>query len=122
MSYMRDIENRLRGHKTNIEEEIPFWEFLDIEFDSKNSNFIFTSYYTQKPSFPKLFSKLIGSPVIHGIDDELTKTLKDRIYKQHWKPRVDFETEIGAENVIYTLLDTCNKLIYIGEASKLVYL
>jgi len=34
MSFMRDIEGRLRkkgNKKTDIEDEIPFWEFLDIE-------------------------------------------------------------------------------------------
>ena len=35
MSFVRDIEDRLRKSKgtdkTSIEEEIPFWEFLDIE-------------------------------------------------------------------------------------------
>ena len=36
MSFMRDIEGRLRkkgNKKTDIEDEIPFWEFLDIEFE-----------------------------------------------------------------------------------------
>lgn len=122
MSYMRDIESRLRSKidRKKIEDEIPFWEFLDIEFNIDENEFIFTSYYTQKPSFPELFSRLIGSPVLHKIDDEISKTNKDRIYKQDWKPRQEFETEIGAENVIYTLLDTKNKLIYVGEAKKLI--
>ena len=122
MSYMRDIENRLRSNndKKNIEEEIPFQEFLDIEFDITKNKFIFTSYYTQKPSFPELFSRLIGAPVLHKIDDDINKKSKDRIYKRDWKPRSDFETEIGAENVIYTLLDSKNKFIYIGEAKKLI--
>ena len=36
MSYMRDIEKKLRKEKTiDIENEIPFWEFLDIEFELK---------------------------------------------------------------------------------------
>jgi hypothetical protein len=37
MSFVRDIEDRLRksnGSETNsIEDEIPFWEFLDIEYE-----------------------------------------------------------------------------------------
>jgi len=72
MSFMRDIEYRLRRNKdTNIEEEIPFWEFLDIEYDYENRIFHFSAYYTQKPSFPELFKRLIGSPMLHKIDDEL---------------------------------------------------
>ncbi len=35
------------------------------------------------------------------------------------KSHSEYKNEIGAENVIYTLLDTKNKLIYIGEAKKL---
>ncbi len=29
-------------------------------------------------------------------------------------------TELGAENVIYTLIDTANRLLYIGEAQILI--
>jgi len=43
-----------------------------------------------------------------------------RIYKQDWKPREEFEVELGAENVIYTLIDTKKKQIYVGEADNLV--
>ena len=32
MSHMRDIESGLRGDVGDIEKEIPFWEFVDIEF------------------------------------------------------------------------------------------
>ena len=40
MSFMRDIEYRLRNDKsTNIEDEIAFWEFLDIEHDYLNREF-----------------------------------------------------------------------------------
>ena len=121
MSYMRDIEYRLRNDKNiNIEEEIPFWEFLDIEYDNKNNTFIFTPYYTQKPSFPELFKRLIGSPAIKKIDDETSKNVIERIYKQDWRPRSNYETEIGAENVIYMLIDTVKKYLYIGEGKNLV--
>jgi len=74
MSFMRDIENRLRKEKqADIENEIPFWEFLDMEFDHTNRTFLFNAYYTQKPSFPELFKRIIGSPMIHKIDDELNR-------------------------------------------------
>lgn len=55
MSFVRDIEDRLRKSKgirqTNIEQEIPFWEFLDIEYNRDNKLFRFVAYYTQKPTF-----------------------------------------------------------------------
>ena len=58
MSYMRDIESRLRKDKSvNIEEEIHFWEFLDIEYDGTSKAFNFTAYYIQKPGFPELFKR-----------------------------------------------------------------
>lgn len=121
MTFMRDIENRLRKEKKmDIEEEIPFWEFLDIEFDKSNKQFIFNAYYTQKPSFPELFKRIIGSPMIHKIDDELNEKPPIRIYKQDWKSRDQLDYELEAENTLYTLLDTKNKLIYIGEAKQLV--
>lgn len=121
MSFMRDIENRLRKTKIrDIEEDIPFWEFLDIEFDEDNGRFIFSAYYTQKPSFPELFKRLIGSPMIHKIDDELDEKSQIRIYKQDWKPRDQLDFEIEADNTLYTLIDTENKLIYVGEAKLLV--
>ena len=121
MSYMRDIEKKLRKEKTiDIENEIPFWEFLDIEYDKKNKTFLFTPHYTQKPSFPELFKRIIGSPSLKKIDDKISKKEKNKIYKQDWKPREEYPTEIGAENVIYMLIDTDNRLFYIGETEKLI--
>ena len=53
---MRSLEERLAEKKqVDIEKEIPFWEFLDIEFDADKRAFHFLTYYTQKPSFPNLF-------------------------------------------------------------------
>lgn len=121
MSFMRDIENRLRNINTiDIEDEIAFWEFLDIEYDHKSKLAYFTAYYTQKPIFPELFKRLLGSPMIHKIDNELRGRSGFEIYAQDWKPREQLDYEIEAENVLYFLIDTNNKLVYIGEASKLV--
>jgi len=121
MTFMRDIEYRLRKDKSiNIEDEIPFWEFLDIEYDSQSRVFYFSAYYTQKPSFPELFKRMIGSPMLHKIDDELSDKRPFRIYTQGWKPREQLDFEIEAENVLYYLIDTVGKLLYIGEASRLV--
>lgn len=120
MSYMRDIEQTLRGKKGEIEEEIAFWEFLDIEIDETNRIVYLTSYYTQKPSFPELFRRLVDSPTIEKIDDELNSKDDFRIYKTDWKHRSELQGEIGAKNVLYMLADTVNKLLYVGEASNLV--
>jgi len=121
MSFMRDIEYRLRRNKSiNIEDEIAFWEFLDIEYDCQNMIFHFSAYYTQKPSFPELFKRIVGSPTIHKIDDELNEKSLFRIYTQDWRPREQLEFEIEAENVLYYLIDTFNKQLYVGEAGKLV--
>ena len=120
MSYMRSLERRLRPEAKDIEKDIPFWEFLDIEFDSEKRVFRFEAYYRQEPTFPGLFQHLIGSPRLKQIDDELGKKGPARIYKQSWKPRQMLEFELGAMNVIYMLMDTENRLFYVGEAQDLV--
>jgi hypothetical protein len=120
MSHMRDLESRLRADSTNIETQIPFWEFLDIEFDAKEKVFYLTAHYTQEPTFPELFRNLIGSPAIKRVEDSITHPGQFRIEKQDWRPRKMYEMEIGAENVIYMLLDEKAKLIYVGEADNLI--
>lgn len=60
MSYMRTLEGLL-NRDGEVEAAIPFWEFLDVEFDPPNKTFILSSYYTQLPSFPHLFARLVGS-------------------------------------------------------------
>ena len=119
-SYMRSLENRLSNEGVEAEKDNPFWEFLDIEYDVANNVFYFTDYYIQKPSHPELFKRLLHSPALKKIDNELSGKDVFRIYKQDWKPRSDFEYEIGAQNVIYTLLDTKHKKIYVGEAADLI--
>ena len=122
MSHMRALElNLSKKGSSDIEEEIPFWEFLDIEYDQAIKLFKLVSYYTQKPSFPNLFHRLIDSPAIEKIAVETAgKDLKPRIYKTDWKTRTEVEFQMGAKNVIYMLADTKNKFLYIGEAMDLV--
>ena len=121
MSVMRDTEKRLRTKKDSaIERDIPFWEFLDIEFDEETKTVHMTAHYTQIPTFPKLFHSLTSSPIIKRIDDELKGKDTNRIYKQDWRPREELKAEIGAENVIYMLIDTKEKLLYVGEADRLI--
>lgn len=51
---------------------------------------------------------------------ELKKKTKFRIYKTGWIKREELDSQLGNTNVIYILLDTKNKLIYIGEAKDLI--
>jgi hypothetical protein len=124
MSFVRDIEDRLRksngSDETSIEDEIPFWEFLDIEYDKESKKFYFEAYYTQKPVFSELFKRFIESPVLHKIDDDLAGKPPFRVYKSKWRPREELESELRANNVLYFLVDTKNKLFYVGEAADLV--
>lgn len=121
MSFMRDIEARLRASSaSDIEKDIPFWEFLDIEFDEDTKAIHMTAHYTHIPAFRELFRRLTYSPALKRIDDVLSNKNTTRIYKQDWRPRKEFETEIGAENVIYMLIDTKRNLFYIGEAGRLI--
>jgi hypothetical protein len=124
MSYMRSIEQDLRKNKEEylnkeIENEIPFWEFLDIEFDSNEKTFYFKAYYIQKPAYIELFKELVKSHTIKIIDDLINDKDDFRFIKQDWKSRVKLNSQIDAKNVIYNLIDTKNKLIYIGEAESL---
>ena len=79
MSFMRDLESRLREFPTDIEEEIAFWEFLDIEFDSSTKTFHLTAHYTQRPTFPELFRRLTYSPILKRMDDELARKIHERL-------------------------------------------
>jgi hypothetical protein len=45
MSYMRSLEGNLSGDG-KVEDRIPFWEFLDIEFDRDRRLFKFVAYYS----------------------------------------------------------------------------
>jgi hypothetical protein len=124
MSYMRSIEQDLRKGKEeykeqDIEVEIPFWEFLDIEFDSKTKTFYFKAYYIQKPAYTELFKELVKSHTLKFIDDTINEKDEFRFIKQDWLPRSQLLNQIDAKNVIYNLIDTKNKKIYIGEAESL---
>jgi hypothetical protein len=119
MSYMRALEADL-GHSQDIEQDIPFAEFLDIEFDTEQRTFRFVAYYAMRPAFPHLFKRLLGSPAIKAVDDELAGKETHRIHKQDWKARSEVVFELGAKNVIYFLLATETKRFYVGEARDLV--
>jgi len=125
MSYMRSIEAELQREidknksYESVEKDIPFWEFLDIEMNTENKIFIFKAHYTVEPQFPELFRSLVDSASLKAVQAKAFKENKISIQKQDWRPRDGLKTEIGAQNVIYTLIDSVNKLIYVGEAKLL---
>lgn len=121
MSYMRSLEQKLRKNNPaysniDIEEELPFWEFLDIEFDHINKIFICKAHYYQKPMFPELFKQFISSHVLKEIENKLLNKGDFKFIKENWQPREKFKTLIEKNNIVYYLIDTKNKLLYIGEA------
>ena len=126
MSHIRYLEFLMRKQKNTksskamqeIENETPFWEFLDIEFVESEKEFLFVTHYKQVPSFPELFKNLVSSPKLKQIEDSLFGNSGYKIHNQDWKERSNLSTELGARNVVYTLLDDKNKLIYIGETSQ----
>jgi hypothetical protein len=124
MSYMRSIEQDLRKSKAqyegvDIEEEIPFWEFLDIEFNVEEREFRFKAYYTQKPVYTELFQELVKSHTLRRIDDDLHDKDPYRFTKGVWRKREELGSQVEAMNVIYNLIDTKNRKIYVGEAESL---
>jgi hypothetical protein len=73
-----------------------------------------------RPAFRELFKRFSESAILHRIDDELNQKPSFRIQKTPWKPRAKLADEVCASNVLYMLIDTKNKLLYIGEAVNLV--
>jgi hypothetical protein len=51
----------------------------------------------------------------------LSKKPPFRIYRNKWRSKKELEFELGANNVLYFLISTKRKLLYIGEAARLVY-
>ena len=50
MTYLRAVEKRHRGwNSPTAESEIPFWEFLDIEYNAEDCSFIFVPHNIQEP-------------------------------------------------------------------------
>jgi len=59
MTYLRSVEKRYRDwNSPTAEREIPFWEFLDIEFDSEELVFVFTPHYNLQPHNLERFTHL----------------------------------------------------------------
>jgi hypothetical protein len=125
MSYMRYVEDKLRSEKSEyqgmrIEDEIPFWEFLDLEFDAANKAFYLDAHYVQKPNYFELFKEIVNSHILLEIEEMLSSKEGLRIIKEKWKTKESLKSQIDAKNVIYYLIDNNSKKFYIGEAESLV--
>lgn len=120
MSYMRSLEHKLRiGNPTytrSVEEDIPFWEFLDVEFDKQTKVFNCKAHYFQKPIFPELFKQFVRSYLIQQIENKLLNKGEFKFVKENWRPRDEARKYLGKGNIIYYLIDTNSKLLYIGES------
>lgn len=122
MSYMRTLESKLRRGKeeypNNIEDDIPFWEFLDLEFHKEEKTLHCYAHYTHKPIFPELFKQFTNSHLLRDMENRLLGKGDFKFIKQDWRPKADLSVLLEHNNIIYYLIDTTNKLIYIGEAES----
>ena len=125
MTYIRGIEEELQKKRiaksdTNwdSEAEIPFWEFLDIEYDFENKEMHLTSHWNQKVMFPMFFREVIDSQLTTRIEREVIQGKELVITKGDWKPKSALKHQINAKNVIYWLIDVQNKEIYVGMAEN----
>ncbi|MCL7987095.1 hypothetical protein M8998_03965 [Sphingobacterium sp. lm-10] len=121
MSYMRTLESKLRRENSeytnNIEDEIPFWEFIDLEFDKMNRTFYCNAHYTQKTIFPELFKQFTKSHLLKDMENRLLDKGEFKFIKQDWRPKSELNLQLFEHpNFIYYLIDTQNKLLYIGES------
>lgn len=122
MSYMRSLEYRLRKVKKeeyedrDIEQEVSFWEFLDLEFDSITKILNCKAHYTQKPIFPELFKQLVRSHILKDMENQLLNKGEFKFIKENWWPRSELSVLLERKNIIYYLIDTQKKQFYIGEA------
>lgn len=123
MSYMRSLEQKLRRGNVNysgidIEDEIPFWEFIDIEFNSISKIFYFKSHYLQRPTFPELYRQFIKSHLLKELENQLAQKGEFKFIKEDWQPKSSLKNSLERNNIIYYLLDSGAKLLYIGEAES----
>jgi len=117
-SYVRSLERMLsRLSKTDIENTIPFAEFLDIEYDYRKKTFFFYPVYCQKVLYPEIFKFLTGSPALNRCHDELLNK-KDEVHFRPWTSRELCENEIMPKDAIYLLIDKKHKKLYVGQSAR----
>ena len=126
MTYIRGLEEELQkktnegdSNDFNSENQIPFWEFLDIEFDSSEGEIHLTAHWKQKVMFPMFFREIINSQLSTRIEQEVLKGKDLVIAKSDWIPRSHLKNQLNEKNVIYWLIDKNNKQLYVGMAENL---
>lgn len=126
MTYIRGLEEELQkktsegdSNDFNSESQIPFWEFLDIEFDSSKGEIHLTAHWKQEVMFPMFFREIINSQLGTRIEQEVLKGKDLVIAKSDWIPRSHLKNQLNEKNVIYWLIDKNNKQLYVGMAENL---
>ena len=126
MTYIRGLEEELQKKASgtiksnfNSESEIPFWEFLDIEFDAEKLEIHLTAHWKQEVMFPMFFREIINSQLATRIEQEVLKEKELVIAKSDWKQKSHLQYQLNEKNVIYWLVDKINKQLYVGMAENL---
>lgn len=128
MTYVRSLEEELAkkeekddpdADKWDSEAEIPFWEFLDIEYNRSERTAYLTAHWKQRVEYPRFFREVVESQLTTRIEKEIIQGKDLVITMGDWKPIGQLKSQINVENVIYYLLDDNKKEIYIGMADNL---
>ena len=129
MTYLRGLEQELQQRKNkeikdkqrkwDSEVEIPFWEFIDIEYSKGEKAIYLTAHWKQKVSFPMFFKEIAKSQIMNRIEKEVLKDKKLVITKGDWKERNKLKSQLNNKNVIYYLIDKEKKELYVGMAENL---
>jgi len=125
MTYMRSLEHDIRKklnkdqHNLEIEQQVPFWEFLDIEFDVKTKTFYFYNHYSVKADFEYLYRAIKETQLLRRIEEKYDQKKRGKINKSDWKKKSNLNKSLDKKNVIYYLLDENKKELYIGETQSL---
>jgi hypothetical protein len=124
MSYVRSLEKKLIKRRRNTQlvgndvlHEIPFNEFVDIEYLGKK-RFKLKAHYLQKPLFQNFFQSLIESHTLSKLEHGENVNY---VFKSKWIKKGNLKKIAPSpKNVIYHLIDTNKKQYYIGKADNLV--
>ena len=128
MTYVRSLEEELAkkeekddpdADKWDSEEEIPFWEFLDIDYNRSERTAYLNAHWKQRVEYPRFFREVVESQLTTRIEKEIIQGKDLVITMGDWKPIGQLKSQINVENVIYYLLDDNKKEIYIGMADNL---
>lgn len=121
MSYLRYLEGYVRRTNSSIEvsnstieKEIPFWEFLDIEFDYSKKEFHLRNSFSQPSQFPELFKFL--TKLFSVIEIEETRN-GEKVAFSKWMSKKEFIDNFSIKNIIYYLYSSKDKELYIGETT-----